>query len=230
MALPPRRAPPLGANLKKKAGSAAAPEKGVMAVAPVFKGDTIVIVAGGPSLTADQVNYCRGRARVLVINDGYLLAPWADALYACDFPWWSAHDGVADFAGLKFTQDERPPKQWPDVHRIAGIHAPGLSLDPDLIHFGGNSGYQAINLAVHLGAKRIVLLGFDLRLGDDGKRHWFGDHRAGLNNPDAGHMARWLDNFATMIPDLERAGVEVINCTPGSALECFDKDDLHATL
>lgn len=69
-----------------------------------------------------------------------------------------------------------------------------------------------------LGASRIVLLGYDMRF-IDGKKHWHEDHRD--RNPSASQLRGWADNFATMLPDLARAGVDVINCTPGSALNCF---------
>jgi hypothetical protein len=44
---------------------------------------------------------------------------------------------------------------------------------------------QAINLAVHLGAARIILLGYDLspaRMGG----HWFGDHPEPIPSPYEG--------------------------------------------
>lgn len=53
--------------------------------------DTIVCVASGESLTRADVNYCRGKARVLAINDNYRIAPWADWLYACDGRWWDVY-------------------------------------------------------------------------------------------------------------------------------------------
>jgi hypothetical protein len=65
-------------------------------------GGTVVCIGGGPSLTRDDVDYCRGKAFVIAINDAYKLAPWADALYACDGLWWRWHKGVPSFDGPKF--------------------------------------------------------------------------------------------------------------------------------
>lgn len=161
----------------------------------------------------------KGRFRTIAVNDAWRLAPWADLLYACDFAWWDHHGGVPDFRGAKVSQDQRCPLKWPEILRIRGEHRPGLSLDPDCIHFGSNSGYQALNLAVLLGAKRIVLLGFDMKPAPDGRRHWFGNHPGALHRHSP--YGDWIRNFRTTLPDLERAGVEVINCTPGSALDCF---------
>lgn len=95
----------------------------------------------------------------------------------------------------------------------------GLSFDPETLHTGGNSGYQAINLAVLLGAARILLLGYDMKTGPNGEKHWHPDHAG--RNPGESQFSGWRAAFPTMLPDLARAGVAVINCTPGSALTCF---------
>ena len=51
-----------------------------------WAGDTCCILATGPSLTPDQAEYAKGKARVIAVNDAWRLAPWADILYACDAP------------------------------------------------------------------------------------------------------------------------------------------------
>jgi hypothetical protein len=63
----------------------------------LWPGSAFVIVAGGPSLTPEQVAACHGRTmfgskvRMIVVNDGYRIAPWADVLYFCDCKWWKWH-------------------------------------------------------------------------------------------------------------------------------------------
>ena len=57
-----------------------------------------------------------------------------------------------------------------------GGHGTGLSLDPDKLVTGHNSGFQALNLAVLAGARRILLLGYDGKAGQDGRTHWSGGH------------------------------------------------------
>lgn len=182
-----------------------------------WKSETVVIVASGPSLTRKQVEYCRGKARVLVINDNYKLAPWADALYACDGDWWDLHQ--PGFEGQKWTQDQSAALRY-NLNWVKSVNEPGFSKNPDVIHQGGNSGYQAINLALHFGVSKVLLLGFDMKM--NGKRHWFGDHPGRLNK--ASNYSRWLKNFATVKTD------KVINCTPDSALECFPKMSLREAL
>ncbi len=150
-------------------------------------------------------------------------------LYACDFVWWQQCAGLPRFEGLKYTQDDCA-LIYPTITYIRSVNKPGLSLNRAIIHQGANGGYQAINLAVHFGAKRIILLGYDMKSGPDGQMHHHAAHPKPMNNPSAGNFARWIKAFGTMEPDLNRAGVEVINCTENSALDCFPKARLEDVL
>ena len=191
----------------------------------------MAIVASGPSLTAGQVETVRGRARLIVINSSWRLAPWADLLYACDDAWWRSDPEALSFPGVKLTQDERTAERHRGrVARVVSQAAPGLSFEDGLIHTGGNSGFQALNVAVQAGANPILLLGFDMGASPTGKKHWHADHPPGLNNPGDINFAYWRTAFESAVPDLERAGVQVWNCTPGSALDCFTKMTLDEAL
>lgn len=160
----------------------------------------------------------------MVVNDNYRLAPWADWLYACDGAWWKvyANDVRDTFAGECWTRDQAAADKY-GLHWIRSASNPGLSVDPRVIHEGGNSGYQALNLGVHFGAKRILLLGYDM-----GGKHWFGDHPDSL--PVQSNYRIFLDNFATLPNDLARAGVEVINCTRDTALTVFPRSTIEREL
>lgn len=98
------------------------------------------------------------------------------------------------------------------------VDRPGISLDPLYIHQGGNSGFQALNLAVHWGAKKIELHGFDMRRVGN-KQHWFGDHPKELVRDL--NFERCIRAFEEAAPQLRELGVEVVNHTPGSAIRCF---------
>ena len=174
-------------------------------------------LGGGPSLNPKDVDRLKGRTRVIAINDAFKLCPWADVLYACDMRWWAHHEKDAlGFAGVKVTLDEAAANRWPTLKWLRNTGQAGLETDPTGLRTGRNGGYQAINLAFHFGASRILLLGYDMRL-VDGKRHWFGDHPLGLNAA-ANYDKIMLPHFPSLATALDGAGVEVINCTPGSAL------------
>lgn len=89
------------------------------------------------------------------------------------------------------------------------------------IGWGGNSGFGALNLAVQFGAKRIILVGFDMRL--DRGVHWHGLHPGGLHNPNARNVERWRRVVDEAAPMLKALGVEVLNASPISALRAYPK-------
>jgi len=88
------------------------------------------------------------------------------------------------------------------------------------VHSGGNSGYQAANLALHAGARRIILVGYDMRRGPGNLAHWHGDHPPHMNNAPPDALARFAAAFDS-VPETLPAGVEIINATPGSAVTAF---------
>jgi len=150
-------------------------------------------------------------------------------LYAADGAYWKADAGARAFPGLKVTQDAR------------GAAAMGLcciKVEARMrvmlfdrfgeIGAGGNSGFQAVNLAAQAGASRIVLVGFDLSLARG--VHWHGKHGGGLNNPSALNMARWRADLDAAAPMLSALGVEVLNASPHSSLTAFEKRPLEDCL
>lgn len=107
-------------------------------------------------------------------------------------------------------------------------HGTGLSDDNRMLVTGGNSGYQALNLAVLAGAKNIILLGYDAREPENGeKSHWFGEH------PQICTLAAYpmyRDSFKKGAQAIKNAGVRVINCSPNSAIDVFEKMDINKAL
>lgn len=93
------------------------------------------------------------------------------------------------------------------------------------MHHYSNSGAGAINLAAHLGVKKIILLGYDMQY-TGGKRHWHGDHPKGLAN--AGKINAWPKEFAALAKTITH--VDVVNCTRETALHCWPKRNLDEVL
>lgn len=193
----------------------------------LFPDQTIVCLASGPSLTSEDVDFCRGRAPVVAVNDTYRLAPWAAALYACDARWWESHAGVPSFMGLKFALESKAA-QWPGVQVLDNTGDRGVELEPTGLRTGKNSGYQAVNLAVHLGAARIVLLGYDMQTHEGQPSHFFGEHPRPLRRPSP--FAMFCDHFASLVEPLRALKIDVINCSRASALACFPRRPLGSVL
>lgn len=186
-------------------------------------GETAAVLASGPSMSREVAAAVRGRCRVIAVNsEGLLSAPWAEVLYAADHPWWQNNPAALKFAGLKVTI--RPPGgghgfDSPEVLELKNGGPAGFDDRPTHLRTGGNSGFQAMHLAAHFGARRILLCGFDMHAPERGPAHWFGEHawRRGRKSP----YAMFVTRMTQSAPEFAARGIEVLNCTPGSALKCF---------
>lgn len=189
-------------------------------------------MATGPSAKTAGVDQLRGRFKVIAIKEAaYNLCPWADAAYGCDAPWWKHRKGLPGFKGIKIGWDAKIP--FSDVRRIAirkaenGSYVDTIIVDePGVIGSGKNSGFQALNIAVQFGAKRILLVGFDLA-GQHyyGRNDWF---KAG--NPDKGVFDACLKAWRENTDPIRDLGVQVFNSNSSSALRCFPKHSIRDTI
>lgn len=195
-----------------------------------WSGETVVCLASGPSLTQADVDRCRGK-HVIAVNDAVRLAAFADVLYSSAGEWWHRHLGMPEFRGMKFAVEPKRMAgririrteytRWPDIQVLRHSGHTGLSLEPDALRTGHNSGYAAVNLAVLFGARTVILLGYDMGF-SKGQKHFFKE--SGQVQPSP--YETFIRAFATMVEPLKQAGVEVVNCSRISKLECFPKADL----
>lgn len=174
----------------------------------------MVCVGGGPSLTLADLTACRSSSRILAINDACRLVPDADVIFAADVQWWRDHPEAQNCAGLKYTFAPTGPHPPAGIIPLARTGIEGLEMDPSGLRSGGHSGYAAINLAVHLGATRIVLLGYDMQPGPEGQHHWFGEH------PNGSHprYAQWIDLYANLFHLLLERHIWIGNASRETAI------------
>lgn len=191
-------------------------------------GETAVVLGGGPSMSKEVVDYVRGKARVIAVTTQGIevqtrtgiipaLAPWADVLYAGDAKWWNDpfnQPRALAFEGLRVTVADG--LSFKQVLSLQSSRNAPYDPRPNYIYKGGHSGYQAVHLAAKFGAKRILLCGFDLR-DVNGKSHWFGHYYSKTLNTRPNYR-NWANNFQPLFKFLAGAGVEVLNCSPGSSL------------
>lgn len=190
------------------------------------------IVAGGPSLRDFDWSSLDGKF-VIAINRSYEVLPNAQIVYFTDREFWEDHkETMLQHKGQLVRGVLNPNKEekHPDV-TIYQLSGPtGLETEPGKLKHGSNSTYAATNLAaVHLGFKRIYLLGVDMKWGDQGKKtsHWHDGHRrVDAESTYKGMMTKWL----TIVDPLKELGVEVYNANPDSALECFPKCTIEQAL
>lgn len=189
---------------------------------PDWAGWPCVVVASGPSAAGCELGRICGRAKVVVVNTSVTLAPWADVLYAADLMWWKQSPRLwRSFSGLKVGMMASIKGIVPGSHVMRAEHlGRGFSRERGTLATGGNSGFQAVNLALQFGAKRIALVGFDM-----GGQHWHGPHPRGLRNPTDSSFARWRKAMDAAEPSLADFGAVVVNASPTSALTAYPKRD-----
>jgi hypothetical protein len=141
---------------------------------------------------------------------------------------------VPEFQGVKLSQDVKACTDYP-VNKINVVRNSSKILTdiPATVSVGsanggGNSGFQCFNLAVQFGVRRIVLVGFDMRL--DHGTHWHGKHPKGLNNPGELLMIHWRKAFNDAAREVADLGVEVINASPISLITAYPVMPLRAAL
>jgi hypothetical protein len=160
--------------------------------------------------------------RSIVINNTFKLAPWADMLIAVDARWWEKYHPETDDFPLKVCAEPTP---YADVLYVRHSGSDGFDPDPAFIRLGGNGGYAAIHIAAHTGCDRILLCGFNMHGG-----HWHERHEYPLRDHGEGIFAKWLQRMATLAAPLAERGIEIINCTPSSALKVWPYVPLEEAL
>lgn len=188
-----------------------------------WPGETAFVVAGGPSVPADAPQLLAGR-RVIAINSSYQLVPAADVLIFQDSRWWPEHQvRLQSFAGRIVSFHGAPGgERVQRVRRLDVSH--GLSWERDALVFGRTTLQPAINLAVLLGSRRVVLLGADMGPAPDGRTHHHAPH------PWPQRPGCWDEQMQFLersVGALRAAGVEILNASPVSRIPWWPKCSLQ---
>jgi len=187
-------------------------------VPKLWPGATVFIIGGGPSVTTTDLSLIHGR-RVIGVNDACFLGPWVDVAFFGDCNWydWNHRRFLRTFHGLRVTVCQRHAKK-PGILWVERGKPAGLELErADRLGWNRSSGACAVDLAYHLGAARIVLIGFDMqKVG--GACNYHSNHKTKqVGDP----YPRFIRYFKHIAGDAKKAGLEIWNATPGSAMEHF---------
>lgn len=162
---------------------------------------------------------------VIGINMAFRLGPWIDLCFWGDPSFYrkkGVKEGLAQFPGLKVGCH-----QWFNDKKMekAGIYGiarekerAGISDDPAKVRWNWNSGAAAISVAANAGAKRIILVGFDMH-SVPSHSHWHNEYGHPKRPPFKTH----LGGFKQISIDAKRRGIEIINACPDSAIPHFPK-------
>lgn len=189
-----------------------------------WPGETVFIVAGGPSIREQNLELLRCR-RIVAINSSYCRLPGfgppphlphIDYLLIGDNRWWRTFgDDVRRRVTfpLVTTAQKMVKDDDPVVLKLRKHQPPGLSISRDRLAMRRTTLSAAINLASFLApGGAAVLLGADGKFAGDGARNHYPNpfpHRDGC-------WDRHHDELATLVAPLQSIGFKVVNASPGS--------------
>jgi hypothetical protein len=185
-----------------------------------------ICIASGTSLTKEDVEFCRGKGKIYAVKEVYHYAPWADVLYAADGDWWDRLKGVPDFKGERWTVSDEAAKRWRLNYIKYRVDLP-WSKDPAILATGGNSGFQAANLAMLQGATEVILLGYDMGYSGSRKHFWTGLESVPTREIRPSDYNGWLKRWNFALPHIP---YPIINCSRSSYLNYFPKKTLEEAL
>lgn len=106
-------------------------------------------------------------------------------------------------------------------------YVPGFPAPAPEIWGGRSSGHTAVSLAIAMGAARVVLIAYDMRLVES-REHFHADYRGGRDLTI--YEKEFVPGFTGWNEAAKANGVEILNCTPGSAITEFPFADLDQVL
>lgn len=193
-----------------------------------MQGTIFACIGNGGSLTSEDVDALRS-ANCIAINDAWKIVPHAVALYAADYSWWKANIAAVreSFQGDLYTLDASAAEEF-DLKLCAcedlDGSKPGLSPDKNVFRHGYSGGFQAMQLARMLGARKIILLGYDY--GATGQ-----DHAVPSTVPNWSDYALMARSFSSEVYDqLEAEGIDLLNVSRQTALVYIPRVSIEEAL
>lgn len=178
----------------------------------MFEGQTVFCIASGPSLTPEDCALVEASGHPIVaVNSSWKAVRSASVIFGGDQAWWDAYRHEIDI----------PAKLW-TCNMNASLKHGLLLLRNPARHW--NSGLRAIELAVFLGAAKVVLLGYDCSVKKG--LHWHGKH-VKTQNPTTSLCQSWELQFNQLSKTLK---VPVVNCSRETSLKCFPRAKIEEIL
>lgn len=189
-----------------------------------WPGERCFVLCTGESLQKQRKLVPQLRGRIIAVKHAVLLRPDADVLFL-------SGEGTADvarelipkFAGTHVIVRGRSDSSLPSsVKRVTRTkdHTRWSELPNHVT--GRDSGTSAINVATLFGATEIILLGFDM----------VGGHYCPhpLQYPPESHFVRHMEVLPALAADAQARGIRIVNCSPISRVDCFERQPLEAFL
>lgn len=207
----------------------------------MWEGETAFVIGGGPSLKISAglpieendskkiysaiSKYLKPihNKNVVGSNNAFKLGDWVDACFFGDSRWFGWNmEALLHYSGILVTCQRTFDNPYGiAVKKLMKLQKPGLTTDPDSICWNRSSGGAAINLATLFGAKRIILLGFDMQLVKETAN--FHDDYPVQRKRAKGPYDIFLKPMKSIYGAAERQGIEILNATSKTKLNTFPR-------
>lgn len=188
-----------------------------------WEGEDVWILGGGPSLKDQRIADLPGR--VFAVNMAYKLRPF-------DL-WFIGSISLINLLSRRGVDLSRTYSILSGTYQMSGgvrdlrsfnvCNEPWGTTVAGGIPLSYSSGCHAINIADILGAKTIYLLGFDMMGAEDGRTaNWHAEYPTRMRPPSS-HYDKYLEELEHRAKP--NVNARVVNCTPNSALTCFETKD-----
>lgn len=177
-----------------------------------FIGKPLVVLGGGPGLTP-QLAARLTPFPCIAVNNSFMLMDYPALVVALDRRWWGWHGAsvrARRCVGITTLRENAAPPGGFHGYAFKKCRSPALVRDPDTL-CGVNSGQAALHMALHLGASRVFLAGFDLTFRGS-RSHWHDGHAvpASLRNYET-RFRPAIEEATALAKSLFGASVEAIS-------------------
>lgn len=191
----------------------------------IWAGSTAYIIGGGPSVKQQDLSLIHDK-HVIGVNNSYTLGDWVDVCWWGDMGWlmWHRKRLLKRYHGLVATCNQNSNVIQKNKHWIKFFRRGkqmGVDDTSGSVAWNKNSGCSAINLAWHFGVKRVVLLGFDMKVGPEGETHWHNGHKKKPVSDPAATYNRFRKTTTFIFKDAKKLGLEILNASPVTTITVF---------
>lgn len=180
------------------------------------------IIGGGVSIKFLDLSPLQG-SFVIGVNNAFFLHDWISYCWFGDNRWYLHNEDKLKKRRNKVATCNKEFENHKEIICLPRRKWQGLEIEFPYVGWNKCSGGSAINFAYHCGAKKIILIGFDMKASQDGKRNFHNDHLEKWNVAEYNPYPGFIKCFQQIAVDAKRIEVEILNANLDSSLDCFEK-------
>lgn len=192
-----------------------------------INGRTVFVIGGGVSIENLDTSLLHDKI-IICINNSCQLFPNCTAIFWADQSWADNNHKLLQKHACKLRFTPRPSITHYIKNDIDSTYGScvlkktgNYGFDNDVNNIrGNNSGANVIHLCANLGAKNIILLGFDMKTTKNRSNY----HDSHICQATDAIYNSFNESICSIVSEIKN--VNIINCTKNSKLTCVINDDL----